>query len=37
MKSLGLKLENKAGMEEIYWRVFGTTFVTNYEMPTWIV
>jgi hypothetical protein len=33
MKSPGLKLENKASMEEIYWRVFGTTFVIKYEMP----
>jgi hypothetical protein len=28
----GLKLEDKAGMEEIYWRVFGKTSITNYEM-----
>jgi hypothetical protein len=34
MKSHGLKLEEKVGMEEIYWRVFGTASVTNYEMPT---
>jgi hypothetical protein len=32
MKSLGLKLEDKVGMEEIYRSVFGTTYVTNYEM-----
>ncbi len=32
MKSLGLKLEDKASMEKIYWKVFGTTYVTNYEM-----
>jgi hypothetical protein len=37
MKSPSLKLENKAGMEETYWRVFGATSITNYEMPTWIV
>jgi len=34
MKSPSLKLENKAGMEETYWRVFGATSITNYEMPT---
>jgi hypothetical protein len=32
MKSPSLKLEDKVGMEEIYWKVFGTTYVTNYEM-----
>jgi hypothetical protein len=32
MKSPSLKLGNKAGVEEIYWRVFGTTSITNYEM-----
>jgi hypothetical protein len=37
MKSHGLKLENKASMEEIYWRVFGTTSITNYEMLASIV
>jgi len=37
MKSLGLKLEDNVSMEEIYWRVFGTTYVTNYEMNAWIV
>jgi hypothetical protein len=32
MKSPGLKLEDKVGMEEIYWKVFGTTSIINYEM-----
>ncbi len=32
MKSPSLKLENKARMEEIYWKFFGTTYVTNYQM-----
>ncbi len=37
IKSLGLKLEYKASMEDIYWKVFGTTSITNNEMPSWIV
>lgn len=37
MKSPNLKLEDKAGMEKIYQRVFGTSSVTNYEMHAWIV
>jgi hypothetical protein len=37
IKSLGLKLEDKANMKDIYWKVFGTTFIANNEMPTWIV
>jgi hypothetical protein len=24
-------------MEDIYWRVFGTMFVTNNKIPTWIM
>ncbi len=32
MKSHGLKFEDKVSMEEIYWRFFGTTFVTNHKM-----
>jgi hypothetical protein len=37
IKSPGLKLEDKVGMEDIYWRVFGTMFVTNNKIPTWIM
>jgi hypothetical protein len=37
MKSLSLKLGNKVGMEETYWKVFGTTSMKNYEMFAWIV
>jgi hypothetical protein len=37
MKSLCLKLEDKASMEEIYWKVFGIAYVTNYEMHAWIM
>jgi hypothetical protein len=37
MKSHGLKLEDKVGMEEIYYRVFGTTSIANYEMLAWIM
>jgi len=32
-----LKFEDKVAIEEIYWRVFGTSSVTNNEIPTWIV
>jgi hypothetical protein len=32
-----LKVEDKATMEDIYWRVFGTSIVTKNEIPAWIV
>jgi len=28
-----LKLKAKVAMEEIYWRFFGTTFITNDKIP----
>jgi hypothetical protein len=28
---------DRTGMENIYWRVFGTSTITNNEMPLWIV
>jgi hypothetical protein len=37
VKSPNLKLENKATLEDIYWRVFGTRTITNNEVPTWIM
>jgi hypothetical protein len=37
MKSPSLRLEDKVGMEGTYWKVFGTTSITNYEMHAWIV
>ncbi len=32
-----LKLENMSTLEDIYWWVFGITFVTNNEIPAWMV
>ncbi len=32
-----LKVEDRATMEDIYWRVFGTSIVTNNEILAWIV
>jgi hypothetical protein len=32
-----LKVEDMATMEDIYWRVFGTSIVTNNEILVWIV
>jgi hypothetical protein len=32
-----LKFEDRAAIEEIYWKVFGTSNVINNEIPTWIV
>jgi hypothetical protein len=32
-----LKSKDRAAIEEIYWKVFGTSSVTNNEIPTWIV
>ncbi len=37
MKRSELKSKNRAAIEEIYWKVFGTSNVTNNEIPTWIV
>jgi len=37
LKCLKLKFEDRAAIEEIYWRVFGTSSVTNNEIPTSIV
>jgi hypothetical protein len=37
IKAHDLKLEDKTIMEEIYWRVFKTSIVTNNDMLTWIV
>jgi hypothetical protein len=37
LKCLKLKFEDKATIEEIYWKVFGTSSVTNNEIPTSIV
>ncbi len=37
IKSPTLKLVNKVVVEDIYWRVFGMSIVTNNEMPTWIM
>jgi hypothetical protein len=37
VKALDLKLEDRITMEEIYWKLFGTSIVTNNDMPTWIV
>jgi hypothetical protein len=33
----GLKLKAKVAMEDIYWRSFGTTIITNYKIPPWNV
>jgi hypothetical protein len=32
-----LKYEDRAAIEEIYWRMFGTSGVTNNEIHAWIV
>jgi hypothetical protein len=32
-----LKFEDRVAIEEIYWKVFGTSSATNNEIPTWIV
>jgi hypothetical protein len=37
MKSPSLKLTNKVALEEIYWKIFGTSTITNNEMPALIV
>jgi hypothetical protein len=37
LKCLKLKFEDRAAIEEIYWRVFGTSSVTNNEIPVSIV
>jgi hypothetical protein len=34
VKSLALKLEDRLILEDIYWRVFGTSIVRNNEVPT---
>jgi hypothetical protein len=37
LKCSELKFEDRVAIEEIYWRVFGTSSFTNNEIPTWIV
>ncbi len=37
LKCLELKFEYRATIKEIYWRAFGTSSLTNNEIPTWIV
>jgi hypothetical protein len=37
LKCLEFKSKDRATIEDIYWRVFGTSNVTNNEIPTWIV
>jgi hypothetical protein len=32
-----LKFEDRVAIEEIYWKVFGTSNVINNEIPAWIV
>ncbi len=32
-----LKSKDRIAIEEIYWTMFGTSSVTNNEIPTWIV
>jgi len=32
-----LKFEDRVVVEEIYWKMFGTSSATNNEIPTWIV
>jgi hypothetical protein len=37
IKAHDLKLEDRITMEEIYYKLFGTSIITNNDMPTWIV
>ncbi len=37
LKATSLALCDRTRMEDIYWRVFGTSIVTNNEVPLWIV
>jgi hypothetical protein len=37
IKSPTLKLADKVALKDIYWRVLGTSTVTNNEMLTWIM
>jgi len=37
IKAHDLKLEDRITMEEIYYKLFGTSIITNNDMPTWIM
>ncbi len=37
LKALDLKLEDRIMMEVIYYKLFGTSIITNNDMPKWIV